>query len=338
MLEKRKLGSTNLEVSVLALGGLPLSTVWAKGAGPEIIRRAAELGINFIDTAPSYHDSESVIGEALRKLDAEFYIGTKLGRLPAQDYRPQDKEFLRRELNDSLKRLNRSKVDIVYIHEPDRPEFYQWWSNSDTYDGAVMEMLAQAREEGKLDFIGLGGTTTLEMARLVKSGKFDVVLSAFQYSLLWREAEYSVFPAAAEQKMGLIAGSPLQQGALAKIYYHDIVEEPMRWLSAPRRKQFMELYELVHDCGIPLPELALRFVLSNPLVTSVLTGVDSVERLENNVESAMKGPLPAELLEKLQNIYDLVPFRPFGEPFSLSFAENIKAIEEARKKAEAAKK
>ena len=100
----------------------------------------------------------------------------------------------------------------------------------------------------------------------------------------------------------------------------------------------MELYELVHDCGIPLPELALRFVLSNPLVTSVLTGVDSVERLENNVESAMKGPLPAELLEKLQNIYDLVPFRPFGEPFSLSFAENIKAIEEARKKAEAAKK
>ena len=338
MLEKRKFGSTGLEVSCLALGGLPLSTVWAKGAGLDIIRRAYELGINFIDTAPSYHDSEDVIGNALRKLDVDFYIGTKMGRLPAVDYRPQDKEFLRQELNGSLARLNRSKVDIVYIHEPDRPEFYQWWSDGDKYDGPVLEVLNEFRDAGKLDFIGLGGTTTLEMTRLVNSGKFDVVLSAFQYSLLWREAEYSVFPAVAKQQMGLVAGSPLQQGALAKIYYHDIVEEPMRWLSAPRRKQFMELYELVHDCKIPLPELALRFVLSNPQVSSVLTGVDTVERLEQNVESALKGPLPAEILEKLQVIYDLVPFRPFGEPFNLSFAENLKAIAEARKKAEAEKK
>ncbi len=121
--------------------------------------------------------------------------------------------------------------------------------------------------------------------------------------------------------MGIICGSALQQGALSQIYHRDVVEQPMRWLSEPRRRQFMALYEFVRDCNIPLPELALRFVLSNPDVTSVLTGVYTVEQLERNVESAAKGPLPPEILAKIEEIYQMVPFRPYGEPFVMVFKQ-----------------
>ena len=330
MLERRPFGKTGIEISRLALGGLPLCTNWG-GEGVEIIKRAAELGINYIDTAPSYHDSEEVIGKALRKYDIDIHIGTKMGNLPCENYRSHDRDFMRKEFEASLKRLERDYVNVLYVHEPDRPEFYNWWSNDTPYEGAVLDVMEEARAAGKVRFFGLGGTTTLEMARLVKSRKFDVVLTAFQYSLLWQEARFSVLPAAKEVGMGVLAGSPLQQGALAKMYVHDIVEEPMRWLSEPRRKQFMALYELVNDCGIPLPELGMRFVLSNPNISAVLTGVDTIARLESNVESALKGPLPQNILDKIEEIYQMVPFRPFGEPFSPYFAENIKAIEAAKK-------
>ncbi len=333
MLPRRKLGRTGLELSCLALGGLPLSTVWSKGEGVEIVRRAAELGINYIDTAPSYHDSEAVIGAALRKYDLDIHVGTKLGNLPAADYRPQDRAFMRGEFLHSLERLGRNQVDILYVHEPDRPEFYHWWTCEEPYQGPVLDLLDELRAAGRVSFFGLGGTTTTEMARLIRSRRFDVALTAFQYSLLWQEARHSVFPAAKETGIGLLAGSPLQQGALAKVYWQDVVAQPMRWLSEPRRKQFMALYELVQDCGIPLPELALRFVLSQPCVASVLTGVDSIARLEANVEAALKGPLPLALLSRIEEIYRQVPFRPFGEPFSPPFAENLRAIEEAKAKA-----
>ena len=118
--------------------------------------------------------------------------------------------------------------------------------------------------------------------------------------------------------MGIIIGSPLQQGALARCYV-DEVEHGARWLSPPRRAQFVRLYALVDELGMSLPELALRFVLSNPDVSTVLTGARSVTEVEANVRSAEKGPLPGDVLDAIQEIADMVPFRPFEEPFGLPF-------------------
>ena len=79
------------------------------------------------------------------------------------------------------------------------------------------------------------------------------------------------------------------------------------------------LYTFVQDCGLPLPELALRFVLSNDAVSTVLTGVRSIEELESNVAAAEKGPLPENVLAELKRIADMVPFRPTLEPWALPF-------------------
>src|SRR5439155_18834842 len=97
------------------------------------------------------------------------------------------------------------------------------------------------------------------------------------------------------------------------------IESGAPWLSPPRREQYRRLYALVDDIGIPLPELALRFVHSNPLVSTVLSGSRSAGEVEQNVRAAEASPLPPEILARLDGIAAMVPFRPFEEPFGLPF-------------------
>src|SRR5262249_23131568 len=158
---------------------------------------------------------------------------------------------------------------------------------------------------------------------------FDVVLTAFNYSLLWREAEIAVLPEAERQRMGVIIGSPLQQGALARRYEAEI-DRGAPWLSPPRREQFRRLYAVVDEVGLPLPEIALRFVLSNPLVSTVLSGSRSVAEVEANVRAAEAGPLPEDVLSRLDEIAAMVPFRPFEEPFGLPFGRPYRGPGPAR--------
>lgn len=319
MLKKRKLGETGLEVSELALGGLFISSYGTDAdSAKAVVQRAVELGVNYIDTAPGYMDSESVLGGILGGIDAPIILGTKLGYKP-EPYRHQDPEFLRRAFDDSLKRLRRDSVDILMIHEPDRPDMADWWSDADACEGPVMDILREAREAGKTRFIGLGGTTVYEMANVIDTGKFDVLLTAFNYDLLWREAGEHLIPNAVERGMGVVCGSPLHQGALAKVYQKDVLDTPAKWLSPPRRKQFAALYEFVNDHRFPLPELAIRFVLSNENVSTALTGVRSIEELESNVAAVEKGPLPTSTLEELDAIAKMVPYRPCLEPWGLPF-------------------
>jgi aryl-alcohol dehydrogenase-like predicted oxidoreductase len=145
-----------------------------------------------------------------------------------------------------------------------------------------------------------------------------VVLTAFNYSLLWQEATIAVLPEAVRQGMGIVIGSPLQQGALARPYTEE-VEHGARWLSPPRRAQFVRLYAFVQDLGMSLPELALRFVISNPAISTTLMGARSVEEVEHNVRSVEKGPLQEDVLAEIAAIAAMVPFRPFEEPFGLPF-------------------
>ncbi len=119
--------------------------------------------------------------------------------------------------------------------------------------------------------------------------------------------------------MGMIIGSPLQQGALARRYDEAVNDPTVYWLSKPRREQLKALYAFLDECGLSLPELALRFVISNPDVHSVLMGARSVAETEHNVAAIAKGPLPPKMLARLDEIAAMVPFRPFGEPFALGW-------------------
>ena len=327
-MQYRTLGRTGLKVSLLSLGGLFISAFGAER--PEAlhaIRRALELGVNYIDTAPGYGDSEEVLGWALEGVSQPYILSTKLGGRP-RPFNPQDKVALRSSVEESLRLLKRQNIDILMIHEPDRPLQYDWFPDWEGFHGPVTELLAELKAEGLIRFTGLGGTTAYILADIIATGEYDVVLTAFNYSLLWQEARWAVLPQAKKQGIGVIIGSPLQQGALARPYREE-VEHGARWLSPPRRAQFKRLYALVDELDMPLPELALRFAISNPDISTVLMGPRSVAEVEQNVHAVEAGPLDSDVLTAIQEIADMVPFRPFEEPFSLPFTRPYKGPGEA---------
>ena len=322
-MEKRILGRTGLEVSVLGMGGLFVSTGGGRNSadGRNAVRRALELGVNYVDTAPSYGNSEEVVGEALDGALQPHYLSTKIGGRP-QPFDPKDKQLLRQSVEESLRVLKRDTIDILMVHEPDRPGQYDWWTSLETFDGPVCELLAELKAEGIVRFTGLGGTTAHQLPAIMATGVYDVVLTAKNYSLLWREATLSIFPEAKRQNMGIIIGAPLQQGALAR--RHVEVETGAWWLSRPRQEQFKVLYRFLDEAELSLPEAGIRMVLSNPDISTVLVGARSVEEVEQNVRAVEAGPLPLEVLERLQEIADMVPFRPFEEPHGLPFGREYR--------------
>ncbi|MBD3182146.1 aldo/keto reductase [Candidatus Poribacteria bacterium] len=322
-MEKRILGRTGLEVSVLGMGGLFVSSIGGRGQDEanKAVRLALESGVNYVDTAPGYANSEEVLGIALEGVSQSYYLSTKLGGRP-QPFDPKDKDALKWSVDESLRLLKRDYIDILLIHEPDRPGQYDWWDDYDNFHGPVCEVLSELKEQKIIKFTGLGGTTAYQLPHIMATGEYDVVLTAFNYSLLWREAEISILPEAKKRNMGIVVGSPLQQGALARRY--EEVKTGAWWLSKPRQDQYKRLYGFLDEINMSLPETCLRMVISNPHISTVLMGARSVKEVEQNVKSVEAGPLPQDILDELQDIANMVPFRPFEEPFGLPFGQQYK--------------
>lgn len=313
------LGRTGLDISRIGFGGLFVASFSAQfDEARKAVHHALKRGINYIDTAPTYGNSEEVVGKALADVKQPLILSTKIGGRP-QPFEPQNKACLRASVEESLRVLGRDHIDILMVHEPDRPLQYKWWTDMVKVEGPVLELLDELKKEGKIRFSGLGGTTTTELAHLCRSGRFDVLLTAYNYSTLYREAAEELIPAARAAGMGIIVGSPLQQGALARRYDEQLKSPAAFWISKTRREQFLELYRFTEEIGMSLPELGIRFTLSHPDIHCVLMGAKSAAEVEQNIAAAEAGPLPVNILNRLDTIAARVPYRPFGEPFGLGW-------------------
>ena len=211
----------------------------------------------------------------MRDLDKPCIISTKLGPR-SDDFNPKDKRHLRTIVEESLRLLHRDTIDILMIHEPDRPGQIDWWDDLRTFRGPVSELLQELKEEGIIRFTGLGGTTAYEIVPIIATGFYDVVLTAFNCSMLWREAQIELIPEAKRQNVGILLASPTQQGWLAGRFDDQVEGINARWLNKPRREQLKLLYKLVDEIGIPIAELSLRWALANTDASTVLTGPRNV--------------------------------------------------------------
>lgn len=320
-MQTRRLGRTDLDISVLSIGGLYTSSL----AGGEsetrrIMQRAAELGINAIDTAPAYADSELTVGQAIDGLNAPLIITTKLGGRP-QPFDPQNIDALRASVDESLRLLGRDHIDILMVHEPDRPQQYPWWTSYDPLDGPALQLMDELKAAGKIRFTGLAGTTVTELSSLVRSDRFDVVLTAFNYNVLYRESKDTVIAAARQHDMGIVLASTLGQGFLTRRADEEVAAKPI-WLAESRQKQLLEYYKLLDESGLPAVEMCLRFAISNPDISTVPIGCKTVAQLEASVTAVEKGALPADILSRLDEIAAMVPNRPYEEPMILPFGKN----------------
>lgn len=279
------------------------------------MQRAIELGVNAIDTAPAYADSELTVGQALRGLEAPLIITTKLGGRP-QPFDPQNIDALRASVDESLRLLGRDHIDILMVHEPDRPQQYPWWTSYDPLDGPALQLMDELKAAGKIRYNGLAGTTITEMTSLVRSNRFDVVLAAFNYNVLFREARQTLIPAALEHDMGIVLGSTMGQGFLTKRAEEEVRAQPV-WLATARQQQLLGYYNLLDEAGMTAAEMCLRFVISDPDISTVPIGCKTVEHLEASVAAVEKGALPQDLINRLDELAAMVPHRPFEEPMIL---------------------
>ena len=317
-MQYRTLGKTGLRVSEVALGGLYTSSLGGGvDAAKAIVSKSVELGINYIDTAPRYADSEFTLGHVLPDVTQPLIVSTKLGGRP-DPFDPKSRDGLMKSVEESLRLLKRDTIDMLLIHEPDRPQLFNWWRDPFKVIGPVIEVYEELKQDGVIKYTGLGGTTTTQLAHLMRSGHFDVVLTAFNFSLLFREAEDDIFPAARDMKMGVIIGSALQQGGLGR-RYDEVVRSKPPWLSRSRQAQFLALYDLLDETNIELPEMALRFALNHPQVHTVLIGPKNADQVEQSVVAAARGPLPPDVLGRIDEIWQMCPMRPFEEPMVLPF-------------------
>lgn len=312
----RTLGKTGLNVSELGFGSLFTSMLGPGFAdSKQAVHQAIDLGINFFDTAPAYANSEEVLGKILADIKAPLILSTKLGGRP-QPFDPRNPQQLKASVQESLRLLHRDVIDVLFVHEPDRPLQYDWWSDPEAVYGPVIDVLNDLKRAGTIRFTGLGGTTCAEMAHCIRSDRFDVVLTAFNFSALFREAAHEVLPAAKERHMGIVLGSVLQQGGLGR-RYDEVVRQKPAWLSQARQRQLLALYRLLDDAGMSIVELSLRFAISNRDTSTVLIGPKTAKQVADSVAAVTKGPLPPDVLTQLERVAALVPYRPFEEPMIL---------------------
>ncbi len=288
-MQKRKLGTTGLEVSVLGLGCMGLSFGYGpatdKGQAIELIRRAYELGVTFFDTAEAYGPgaNEELLGEALAPYRDKVVVATKFGFrngvvADGLDSRPKS---VRAVAEASLRRLKTDVIDLFYQHrvDPDVP--------MEEVAGAVKDLVAQ----GKVRHFGLSeaGAESIRRAHAVQ----PVAALQSEYSLWWREPETEILPLLEELGIGFVPFSPLGKGFLTgainadtKFDASDFRNIVPRFAEAARQAN-QRLVEVLGDIaaarGATRAQIALAWLLAQKPWIAPIPGTTKLHRLEENL-------------------------------------------------------
>ncbi len=320
-MQRRRLGRTNLEISLLGFGAGAVGGLMTKGAAMDqerAIVRAIELGINYIDTAPLYGNGESErnLGRILKALKPDVVIGTKV-RLKAAD-RSRIGDFVAQSMDESLQRLGRDHVDLFQLHNPLVAKDADDRLAIDIALNEVVPAMQRLQKAGKTRFIGFSGVgETPALLQAIEAGVFDTMQVV--YNLLNPSAGGPMPSGAPGQDygrllertqaadMGTIVIRALAGGALAgTTERHPLAMQAVDPIgSAP---SFIEdvarakaLEPLVRQgVASSLAELAIRFVIAHPAVTTMLVGYSTLDQLEQAAAAVNKGPLSEETLQRLR--------------------------------------
>jgi aryl-alcohol dehydrogenase-like predicted oxidoreductase len=282
-MERRRLGQTDMVVSVLGFGG---SEIGYEGASARSVARllgtALDAGLNVIDTAECYEDSEALVGSALGARRDEVCLLTKCGhprRYGSGDWRPAS---LLSSIERSLKRLRTDRLDLIQLHS---------CSLADLRRGDAIAALERARERGWARYIGYSGDG--EAARYaVECGRFDTLQTSV--SIADQECFELTLPLAVKRRMGVIAKRPLANVA-------------WRYARRPAEPYYQEYWSRLRVLDYPFlraddraVSTALRFTLAAPGVHTAIVGTKRPERWPENARLLEAGPLAAQEVEAIR--------------------------------------
>lgn len=314
-LATRRLGGSDVELTILGMGGAPLGDLFEKLDNIDslqTIQRAYDLGIRYFDTAPLYGRglSEIRLGLGLHAYPRRDYVvSTKVGRYADPDLTPEqtDKGFwaggldfrltddysadaAERSLTESLLRLGKSRIDIVLIHDVDV------WTHgtAEAFERRYAEAMAGAypglarlREQGMIGAIGVGINEADVAARFVRDGDFDCVMLAGRYTLLEQGALDDYLPEAERRSVGTLLAGPFNSGVLAA---KSGDEGTYNYAKTPAdvRERVSRLRDVCRAHDTSLHEAAIQFPLGHPSVASVVPGMVRPEEVTSNVEAIGK--------------------------------------------------
>ncbi len=283
MMEQRRLGKTDMSVSVLGFGGSEIGYQRvADRTVSRLLGSALDAGLNVIDTAECYDDSEALIGRAIGARRREFYLFTKCGHGTGwrASWRPA---ALLKNIERSLARLKTDHLDLIQLHSCSLAELRR---------GDAIDALERARERGWTRYIGYSGDG-LAARYAIECGRFDTLQTSV--SIADQEALELTLPLARSRRMGVIAKRPLANVAWryakkpAESYYHDY------W----SRLGVLD-YPFLRESGEKAMATALRFTLAAPGVHTAIVGTTKPERWQDNAALLAAGPLPPSEVERIR--------------------------------------
>jgi aryl-alcohol dehydrogenase-like predicted oxidoreductase len=313
-LEKRAFGKTGMEITTIGFGS------WAIGGnawGPQdddeavgAIRRAVELGMNWIDTAAVYGlgHSEELVARALKGVPEPDrpYVFTKCSLVWDENgevHNVLDKDSVKRECEESLRRLQADVIDLYQIHWP-RPD-------EDIEEG--WEAMAELKEEGKVRHIGVSNFDVSQMERVQEIASVETLQPP--YNMLNRDIEAEILPYCAGQNIGVIVYSPMRSGLLTGKMTRERIEnlpsDDWRRNSSdfqePKLSRNLELVELLEEIGEEHgrspAEVAIAWTLRHPAVTAAIVGGRRPDQVDGII-SAAELRLDEDEVDRIQAFLD----------------------------------
>jgi aryl-alcohol dehydrogenase-like predicted oxidoreductase len=290
-MEKRQLGRTDMHVSVLGFGGAEIGFENTPAATVEqLLNSALDAGLNVIDTAECYENSEELIGQTISGRRDSFYLFTKCGHPQGVGSEDWSAASLLESIERSLRRLRTDRVDLVQLHS---------CSEEVLRKGEVITALQTARERGYTRYIGYSGDG--HAARFaVECGAFDTLQTSI--NIADQEAITLTAPLAQERGIGVIAKRPIANAAWrsgrkpADSYQHTYWD----------RLQSLD-YPFIRDQSLPQSiATALRFTLSVDAVHTAIVGTTKPARWAENARLLEAGALPSEEFESIRRRWNEV--------------------------------
>jgi hypothetical protein len=284
-MERRRLGRTDMDVSALGFGGAEIGYDGVKQtAATRLLNAALDAGLNVVDTAECYGDSETLIGRAVSARRREFYLFTKVGHAAGWDRSDWRAPAILKSIARSLERLRTDAVDLVQLHS---------CSEGVLRRGEAITALETAKQRGLARYIGYSGDGAAARYA-VDSGRFDTL--QISVSVADQEAIDTVLPGARERGMGVIAKRPI-----ANVAWRSRSRPPA---SAYHRTYWERLRELDYDFlarGLDdAVATALRFTLSVPGVHTAIAGTTKPDRWRDNAERLHAGALPPATFDAIR--------------------------------------
>jgi aryl-alcohol dehydrogenase-like predicted oxidoreductase len=295
-MRKVAFGRTGLHVSPLGFGAAPVGYLQTdQDRVARILNLMLDAGVNLIDTAANYEGAEEVIARTVGHRRPEYILVSKCGpKLPDLEERAWTPELVTKTVDRSLRRLRTDRLDVMLLHSCDLKTLQR---------GDVLGALVRARDAGKVAFVGYSGDND---AAEYAASLPDVAVVETSVNVVDQLNIDLVLPKTVAHGAGVLAKRPVANAA-----WKDLDEQPGMYRSYARTYT-ERLAKLGIDParlgfkgppGQAWPELALRFTLSQPGVHCAIIGTTNPENMRANIAAAEKGPLPAEVVQKVRQAY-----------------------------------